>query len=124
MVIGSFKHDQIDFQNLVHNRQELDCISLAVLASCTWPSAMISAIFLCCGFPSSYSGLEQLVLNMKYIAGHVICFRVFLQHPFPSNPDLLYVVQFIHTQLTTGVTLAFLFGSKVSAPDKALLICC
>lgn len=37
---------------------------------------------------------------------------IFLQHPFPSNPDLLYLVIFIHTQLTTTVTLAFLFGSK------------
>ncbi|XP_052061288.1 probable G-protein coupled receptor 158 [Mytilus californianus] len=37
---------------------------------------------------------------------------IFLQHPFPSNPDLVYLVIFIHTQLTTTVTLAFLFGSK------------
>ncbi|CAH1779230.1 unnamed protein product [Owenia fusiformis] len=34
----------------------------------------------------------------------------FLQEP--ANPDLLYLVVFIHTQLTTTVTLAFLFGSK------------
>ncbi|KAK2152979.1 hypothetical protein LSH36_312g01017 [Paralvinella palmiformis] len=34
----------------------------------------------------------------------------FLQSP--ANPDLLYLVLFIHTQLTTTVTLAFLFGSK------------
>ncbi|KAK2175881.1 hypothetical protein NP493_697g01005 [Ridgeia piscesae] len=34
----------------------------------------------------------------------------FLQSP--SNPDLLYLVRFIHTQLTTTVTLTFLFGSK------------
>ncbi|XP_074645793.1 metabotropic glycine receptor-like [Tubulanus polymorphus] len=35
---------------------------------------------------------------------------LFLQSP--SNPDLLYLVLFLHTQLTTTVTLAFLFGSK------------
>ncbi|KAI0228645.1 hypothetical protein LSAT2_020913 [Lamellibrachia satsuma] len=34
----------------------------------------------------------------------------FLQSP--ANPDLLYLVRFIHTQLTTTVTLTFLFGSK------------
>ncbi|XP_071083633.1 probable G-protein coupled receptor CG31760 isoform X2 [Haliotis cracherodii] len=37
---------------------------------------------------------------------------IFLKDPFPTNPDLLYLVVFIHTQLTTTVTLAFLFGSK------------
>ncbi|ESO87905.1 hypothetical protein LOTGIDRAFT_127003, partial [Lottia gigantea] len=37
---------------------------------------------------------------------------IFLKDPFPTNPDLLYLVLFIHTQLTTTVTLAFLFGSK------------
>ncbi|XP_041376919.1 probable G-protein coupled receptor CG31760 [Gigantopelta aegis] len=37
---------------------------------------------------------------------------IFLKSPFPTNPDLLYLVLFIHTQLTTTVTLAFLFGSK------------
>ncbi|XP_069112828.1 metabotropic glycine receptor-like [Argopecten irradians] len=37
---------------------------------------------------------------------------IFLQDPFPTNPDLLLLVLFIHTQLTTTVTLAFLFGSK------------
>lgn len=37
---------------------------------------------------------------------------IFFQDPFPSNPDLLYLVVFIHSQLTTTVTLAFLFGSK------------
>ncbi|KAJ8302765.1 hypothetical protein KUTeg_019161 [Tegillarca granosa] len=37
---------------------------------------------------------------------------IFLQDPFPTNPDLMYLVIFIHTQLTTTVTLAFLFGSK------------
>lgn len=34
----------------------------------------------------------------------------FLQSP--ANPDLLYIIQFIHTNLTTTVTLVFLFGSK------------
>ncbi|RUS88963.1 hypothetical protein EGW08_003299, partial [Elysia chlorotica] len=38
---------------------------------------------------------------------------IFLRDPFPTNPDLIYLVLFIHTQLTTTVTLAFLFGSKV-----------
>ncbi|WAR11603.1 Y1760-like protein [Mya arenaria] len=38
---------------------------------------------------------------------------IFLQDPFPANPDLLYLVIFIHSNLTTTVTLAFLFGSKV-----------
>ncbi|CAG5132424.1 unnamed protein product, partial [Candidula unifasciata] len=37
---------------------------------------------------------------------------IFLREPFPTNPDLIYLVLFIHTQLTTTVTLAFLFGSK------------
>ncbi|RUS88962.1 hypothetical protein EGW08_003298, partial [Elysia chlorotica] len=37
---------------------------------------------------------------------------IFLRDPFPTNPDLIYLVLFIHTQLTTTVTLAFLFGSK------------
>ncbi|KAH9502992.1 hypothetical protein Btru_072548 [Bulinus truncatus] len=37
---------------------------------------------------------------------------IFLRAPFPTNPDLIYLVLFIHTQLTTTVTLAFLFGSK------------
>ncbi|XP_060594332.1 probable G-protein coupled receptor CG31760 [Ruditapes philippinarum] len=37
---------------------------------------------------------------------------IFLQDPFPANPDLLYLVIFIHSNLTTTVTLAFLFGSK------------
>ena len=40
--------------------------------------------------------------------------RIFLKDPFPTNPDLLYLVLFVHTQLTTTVTLAFLFGTKVS----------
>ncbi|XP_062614926.1 probable G-protein coupled receptor CG31760 [Saccostrea cucullata] len=38
---------------------------------------------------------------------------IFLQDPFPANPDLMYLVIFIHTQLTTTVTLTFLFGSKM-----------
>ncbi|XP_012942258.2 probable G-protein coupled receptor 158 [Aplysia californica] len=38
--------------------------------------------------------------------------EIFLRDPFPTNPDLVYLVLFIHTQLTTTVTLAFLFGSK------------
>ncbi|KAK7500249.1 hypothetical protein BaRGS_00008472, partial [Batillaria attramentaria] len=37
---------------------------------------------------------------------------IFLRDPFPTNPDLLYLVLFVHTQLTTTVTLAFLFGTK------------
>ncbi|KAL5021248.1 hypothetical protein ScPMuIL_000403 [Solemya velum] len=37
---------------------------------------------------------------------------IFLQDPFPTNPDLIYLVIFIHTQLTTTVTLGFLLGSK------------
>ncbi|KAL8613926.1 hypothetical protein ACOMHN_032916 [Nucella lapillus] len=37
---------------------------------------------------------------------------IFLKDPFPTNPDLLYLVYFVHTQLTTTVTLAFLFGTK------------
>ncbi|XP_076449182.1 putative G-protein coupled receptor CG31760 [Babylonia areolata] len=37
---------------------------------------------------------------------------IFLKDPFPTNPDLLYLVLFVHTQLTTTVTLAFLFGTK------------
>lgn len=37
-----------------------------------------------------------------------------MRDPFPTNPDLLYLVLFVHTQLTTTVTLAFLFGTKVS----------
>lgn len=44
----------------------------------------------------------------------LLFFRIFLQDPFPANPDLLYLVIFIHSNLTTTVTLAFLFGSKVS----------
>ncbi|KAK3610032.1 hypothetical protein CHS0354_032381 [Potamilus streckersoni] len=37
---------------------------------------------------------------------------IFLQDPFPANPDLLYLVIFIHANLSTTVTLTFLFGSK------------
>ncbi|BFZ12928.1 hypothetical protein BsWGS_15967 [Bradybaena similaris] len=37
---------------------------------------------------------------------------IFLRDPFPTNPDLIYLVLFIHIQLTTTVTLAFLFCSK------------
>lgn len=44
----------------------------------------------------------------------ILCCRIFLKDPFPTNPDLLYLVLFVHTQLTTTVTLAFLFGTKVS----------
>lgn len=45
--------------------------------------------------------------------------RYFLQSTF--NPDLLYVVLFLHTQLTTTVTLAFLFGSKVGTAVYSLI---
>ena len=47
--------------------------------------------------------------NTIYIC--LIC-RLFLQSL--ANPDLLYIVHFIHTNLTTTVTLVFLFISKVS----------
>ena len=50
----------------------------------------------------------------------VFYFRIFLQDPFPANPDLLYLVIFIHSNLTTTVTLAFLFGSKVSINHSTL----
>ncbi|XP_064610873.1 LOW QUALITY PROTEIN: probable G-protein coupled receptor CG31760 [Liolophura sinensis] len=56
--------------------------------------------------------ISWAIYNETVLAIFLNVSMVFLQHPFPSNPDLLYVVQFIHTQLTTGVTLAFLFGSK------------
>lgn len=70
------------------------------------------------------AGFKQpKVVNVKYHAKvdctitsfivSIFC-RIFLQDPFPTNPDLLLLVLFIHTQLTTTVTLAFLFGSKVS----------
>lgn len=54
--------------------------------------------------------------NKLYFLHRLLLFvsRIFLQDPFPANPDLLYLVIFIHSNLTTTVTLAFLFGSKVS----------
>lgn len=62
-----------------------------------------------------YSYYEQLnKTTRRLVSCFCICFRIFLQDPFPSNPDLLYLVIFIHSNLTTTVTLAFLFGSKVS----------
>jgi hypothetical protein len=39
---------------------------------------------------------------------------LFLQSP--ANPDLMYIIMFSHTQLTTTLLLVLIFGSKVFAP--------
>ena len=39
---------------------------------------------------------------------------MFLQSP--ANPDLMYIIMFSHTQLTTTLLLVLIFGSKVFAP--------
>lgn len=62
--------------------------------------------------------IEWYLALMKFDVFIVIVYRFFLQSP--ANPDILYVVLFLHTQLTTTVTLAFLFGSKVFIRSFAL----
>ena len=66
-----------------------------------------------------YLSLEYHIIHVPIKYTFLYDCRFFLQAP--ANPDLLYLVLFIHTQLTTTVTLAFLFGSKVCITNLYLL---
>jgi hypothetical protein len=71
-----------------------------------------STMRLCCRCSSTSQCKSHPISFPTKCLFHSSTGRFFLQSP--ASPDLLYLVHFIHTQLTTTVTLAFLFGSKVS----------
>ncbi len=91
--------------------------SLTKAASSPWPSTTSSSFRSSSTFPCNnltmWTGRRFLINRSSYSFIFIrLARRLFLQSP--ANPDLMYIIMFSHTQLTTTLLLVLIFGSKVS----------